>query len=106
MKKYDYVESCGNIYADLERPNAAEMLIKAELVVKIMKETDRRRLTQIQAAELLGIDQPKVSALRRGHFKGFSIERLLRLLLLLDFDVEITVKKKSKSRATGQLRAA
>lgn len=106
MKKSDYVESCGNIYADLGRPNAAEMLVKAELVVKIMEETDRRRLTQMQAAELLGIDQPKISALRRGHFKGFSIERLLKFLLLLDFDIEINIKKKPKSRATGQLRAA
>lgn len=104
MKKSDYVESCGNIYADLGRPNAAEMLVKAELVVKIMEETDRRRLTQMQAAELLGIDQPKISALRRGHFKGFSIERLLKFLLLLDFDIEITIKKKPKSRASGQLR--
>lgn len=106
MKKYDYVESCGNVFADFNLPNAADLLVKTQLVVRMMKEMDHRRLTQTQAAELLGIDQPKVSALRQGNFKGFSIERLLKFLLLLDFDIEINIKKKPKSRATGQLRAA
>ena len=104
MKKYDYVKSCGNVFADFNLPTAADLLVKPQLVVRIMKEMDHRRLTQTQAAELLGIDQPKVSALRQGNFKGFSIERLLKFLLLLDFDIEITIKKKPKSRASGQLR--
>jgi predicted XRE-type DNA-binding protein len=66
----------------------------------------QRRLTQRQAAAILGIDQPKVSALRQGKLSGFSIERLIRFLLMLGRDVEITVKAKPRSRAAAKLRVA
>lgn len=55
---------------------------------------------------MLGIDQPKVSALKQGKLSGFSIERLLRFLLALGRDVEITVRPKPKSRAEARLRVA
>ena len=55
---------------------------------------------------MLGIDQPKISALRQGKLAGFSIERLVRFLLLLGRDVEITVKDKPKSRVVARLRVA
>lgn len=87
-------------------PKAGELLVKAELVAKIIEETGRRRLTQSQAAALLGIDQPKISALKQGRLSGFSIERLLRFLLLLGRDIEITVKAKPKSRSAAILRVA
>jgi predicted XRE-type DNA-binding protein len=58
-----------------------------------------RGLTQSQAATLLGIDQPKVSALIRGRLTGFSLERLMRFLLLLGQDIKITVQASPRSRA-------
>lgn len=88
--------SSGNIFQDIGFPNADEMLMKAELVRQISELIDQRGLTQIEAAKLLGIDQPKVSALIRGKLSGFSIERLLRFLNLLGCDIEIVVKKKQK----------
>ena len=88
--------SSGNIFQDLGFPNADEMLMKAELVRQISEIIDQRELTQVEAAKLLGIDQPKVSALIRGKLSGFSIERLLRFLNLLGCDIEIIVKKKQK----------
>ncbi|WP_026794095.1 MULTISPECIES: helix-turn-helix domain-containing protein [Planktothrix] len=88
--------SSGNIFQDLGFPNADEMLMKAELVRQISEIIDQRELTQVEAAKLLGIDQPKVSALIRGKLSGFSIERLLRFLNLLGCDIEIVVKKKQK----------
>ena len=100
------VESAGNVFADLNLPKADDLLVKAELVAKIIQETERRRLTQSQAAALLGIDQPKISALKQGRLSGFSIERLLRFLLLLGRDIEITVKEKPKSRSAARLRVA
>ena len=106
MNKRIQVESSGNVFADLNLPNADDLLVKAELVAKILQETERRRLTQSQAAAILGIDQPKVSALKQGRLSGFSIERLLRFLLLLGRDVEITVKEKPKSRSAARLRVA
>ncbi|SKB13896.1 conserved hypothetical protein [Planktothrix sp. PCC 11201] len=88
--------SSGNIFQDIGFPNAEEMLMKAELVRQISELIDQRELTQVEAAKLLGIDQPKVSALIRGKLSGFSIERLLRFLNLLGCDIEIVVKKKQK----------
>jgi len=101
-----YVPSSGNVFADLNLPHADDLLAKAELAAKIIAEIQRRRITQAQAAAVLGIDQPKISALKQGKLSGFSIEGLMRLLLLLGRDVEIAVKEKPRSRPTARLRVA
>jgi predicted XRE-type DNA-binding protein len=94
------------VFADLNLPQSDDLLVKAELAAIIISEIQRRRLTQSQAAVVLGIDQPKVSALKQGKLSGFSIERLMRLLLLLGRDIEITVKGRPKSRSAARLRVA
>jgi predicted XRE-type DNA-binding protein len=96
--KTEVSPSSGNVFADLgfERPD--EELMRAELVQRIRRILQRRRLTQVQAARLLGIDQPKVSALMRGHLAGFSTDRLIRFLKALDRDVEIVIKRRPRSR--------
>ena len=99
--KADHIVGSGNVFADLGFPNAEEMLAKAELAQKINAIITRRRLTQAEAAKLLGVDQPKVSALKRGRLSGFSLERLVRFLILLGRDVEIVVKER---RPRGQAR--
>lgn len=104
--KRDHVVSSGNVFADLGLPRADEALAKAELAQKISGIIRARRLSQAQAAELLGVDQPKVSALARGRLSGFSIERLLRFLMLLGHDVEITVKSRPRSRPQARLLVA
>src|SRR6516162_11630432 len=91
MSNREFTPSSGNVFADLNLPNADDLLAKAELAAKIIAEIQRRRLTQRQAAAILGVDQPKVSALKQGKLSGFSIERLIRLLLKLGRDVEISV---------------
>ena len=96
----------GNVYADLGFPNAEEELAKAEIVRQISSILTQRRLTQAKAGELLHINQPKVSALLRGHTEGYSIERLLRFLLLLDRDVEIVVKPRDPNASAGQITVA
>src|SRR5467141_968702 len=102
----DHIPSSGNVFADLNLPDADDLLAQAELAAKIIAEVHRRRMTQVQAAEVLGIDQPKISALKQGKLSGFSIERLVRFLLLLGCDVEITVKARPRSRSTARLRVA
>ena len=94
------------IFADLNLPHADDLLAKAELAAKIIAEIQRRRLTQSQAATTLGIDRPKISALKQGKLSGFSLERLMRLLLRLGRDVEITVKGRSKPGSAARLRVA
>ena len=65
-----------------------------------------RRPTQVQAAELLNVDQPKISALTRGRLSGYSIDRLLRFLMLLGNDIEIKVKFHPRSRSRARLQVA
>jgi predicted XRE-type DNA-binding protein len=100
----EVLESSGNVFADLDLDEPEEMLAKAELARRIGHILKRRRLTQAQAATLLGIDQPKVSALLRGKLGGFSTDRLLRFLMALDRDVDIVIKRKPRSRKHGELR--
>lgn len=106
MPNREFTPSSGNVFADLNLPHPDDLLAKAELAAKIIEEIQRRRLTQRQAAAILGIDQPKVSALKQGKLSGFSIERLMRLLLKLGRDIEITVKGRSRSGSTARLRVA
>ncbi len=96
--------SSGNVFADLGLADASEHLIKAGLVVKIDRTIRQRRLTQTVAAELMGIDQPKVSAMLAGQFRGYSVERLMRFLVALGHDVEIVVKP--RKRGPAELRVA
>jgi predicted XRE-type DNA-binding protein len=106
MPNREFALSSGNVFADLNLPDADDLLAKAELAAKIIAEIQRRRLTQSQAATILGIDQPKVSALKQGRLSGFSIERLMRLLLMLGRDIEITVKGRTRSRSPARLHVA
>jgi len=106
MPKREFTASSGNVFADLNLPNADDLLAKAELATKIIAEIQRRRLTQSEAAVILGMDQPKVSALKQGKISGFSLERLMRLLVRLGRDVEITVKGRSNPRSAAKLRVA
>ncbi|MGI9073351.1 MAG: helix-turn-helix domain-containing protein [Bryobacteraceae bacterium] len=78
-----------NVFADLGIPEAPDYLVKADLARKIVETIRTQKLTQSRAAVLLGIDQPKVSALMRGLLTGFSIDRLVRFIGLLGVEVEI-----------------
>ncbi len=70
----------GNVFADLGVAEPEEELAKAQLAGHIRGAIKRRRLTQAEAAALIGVDQPKVSALINGRLAGFSSDRLLRCL--------------------------
>ena len=85
-------EGSDNVFADVGLPNPEEALVKAKLSIAIEQIIQERNLTQAEAARVLGIDQPKVSALIRGRLKGFSVERLFRFLNKLDRDVEIVIR--------------
>src|SRR2546426_930026 len=93
----DFTASSGNVFADLDLPEPEELLAKAGLAHQICHIIEVRGLTQTQAAQLLRVTQPKISLLTRGRLAGFSMERLVRFLLLLECDVEITVKPQQDS---------
>jgi len=94
----------GNVFADLGLPNPEEHLAKAELASRIGEVIRQRRLTQTAAAEVLGIDQPKVSRLQRGYLTNFSVERLMHFLTLLGRDVEIVIRPVPRARRVGRVR--
>lgn len=100
MSKLEYETSSGNVFQDMDLPNAQERLAKARLASKIIEISEKKHLTQKKIASFLGIDQPKVSALYCGRLSGFSISRLIKFLILLKYDVEIIVKETSKDHET------
>jgi len=94
----------GNVFADMGLPNAEELLFKADLVIAIGRIIEKRHLSQSGAAELVGIDQPKVSALMSGDTRGFSTDRLIKILTRLGQDIEIRVLDSRKTK--GRVRVA
>jgi predicted XRE-type DNA-binding protein len=98
-----HVESSGNVFADLGLPRSEELIAKAALAAQIAEVVARRRLTQSQAARILGTGQPKVSELLSGRLDGFSMERLIRYLNALDRDVHIVVTPKPDDHERASL---
>ena len=97
-KKIKYEVSSGNVFADLNLPHPEEMLVRAEIAMQICSLIKGKELTQEQAALLLGVDQPKISALMNGKLPGFSLERLLGFLNELGQDVIIQVRPMPRTR--------
>ena len=93
------IPSSGNVFADMNLPDAVELDTKARLGAAICRIVERRRLTQTEVAAALAINQPKVSALLNYKLEGFSIERLMRFLVVLGQDVEIVIKARPRSRS-------
>ena len=85
-------ESSGNVYEDLGIPHSNEMRVKSQLAAKIGEIIKARPLTQIQASEILGLSQPKISEMLRGKFRGLSESKMMECLLLPGRGVQIVVK--------------
>ena len=102
MNEIDMIEvSSGNVFEDLGFEEPEIELAKARLSAKIAAEVAARGWTQHEAAEVLGIDQPRVSLLVRGETGQFSLERLIAFLELLNFDIRLEA---SPSLATSRGR--
>jgi len=92
------ISSTGNVFEDMGFKDAEKRLAKAKLVSRIHDIIEEHGWSQIEAGKLLGINQPKISALLQGRLEGFSLERLLTFLTRLDQDINISVKEKPKRR--------
>ena len=84
--------SCGNIFADLELPDADELLLKAKLVLEFRRLLDELSLNSTAASRMIGVAQPDLSNLLRGSLRGFSVERIMRMLTALGQNVEIVLQ--------------
>ncbi len=96
VEAIEITEGSGNVFADLGLPNPAQELMKARLTLQIARIIRERGLTQVEAARILGIQQPHVSALARNRAGNFSVGRLMDFLTALGNDVEIIVKQTTK----------
>lgn len=99
----EIIRGSTNVFADLGYPDAEERQTKLKLAHALSQIVESRGLTQDAAAKLLGINQPKVSALANYKLEGFSVERLMIYLTALDRDVEIVIRRKPASRSAGRI---
>jgi predicted XRE-type DNA-binding protein len=99
----EVVRGSKNVFADLGYPDAVERQAKLRLAHALNQVLSERTLTQAEAAKIMGVTQPKVSALRRYKLGGFSVERLMMLLTALDQDVEIVIRRKPRSRRAARI---
>ena len=95
-------KSSGNVFADIGFANDQEMLVKANLALKISEIIAQRRLTQMEAALVLGMPQPKLSKLLRGQFHGVSETKMLECLNKLGRDIQIVVRKANREKRIGR----
>ncbi|HVN82098.1 MAG TPA: helix-turn-helix transcriptional regulator [Terriglobia bacterium] len=97
-------KSSGNVFEDLKLVNSKELLVRAELARQVYLIIKKRGLTQIAAANLLGLKQPDVSLLMRGRLSRFSTDRLIELLNTLNRDVDIVIKPNPSSKRKGTVK--
>ena len=93
----------GNVFADLGLPDAGERQTKTRLALALNRIIKDQGLKQIDAARLLGVPQPKVSALVNYRLEGFSVEKLMNFIVALGRDVEIIVRPTRGSDAARVL---
>ena len=99
-------EGGGNVFADLNLPNADAVLVKSELALAIRNIVRARSWTQAEAARTLSIPASDMSDLMRGKLARFGRERLEDFLVRLGFDVQIRLTPKAKSRAKARISVA
>jgi predicted XRE-type DNA-binding protein len=89
----------GNVFADLgfSPDDAINLQVRADLMRQLRARLDKLRVTQAQAARLLGVSQPRVSDLTRGRIDRFSIDMLIRLLGKAGVEVRVTTRTRSRA---------
>ena len=102
-KKTKVTVGSGNVFADLNLPNAEERMTKLRLFVAINKIIESRKLTQKAAAKALKINQPKVSALLNYKLEGFSVERLMHFVTALEHDVVIEIRPRTQKKRPARV---
>ena len=104
--KTEIAAGSGNVFADLDLPDADGLLLKSSLVIALRRLIESRGLSQTAAAKLIGIGQADLSKLLGGRLRGYTVERLMRMLTALDQDIEITVRPSTDPGAGGRIRLA
>lgn len=101
MSRAKVHQSAGNVFADLKLPDANAHMLKAQIVAELYRLVQAHKLTQARAGDLMGISQPEVSRLFKGHFREYSIDRLITFLTAFNQDVVISVQPRASSSLKG-----
>jgi predicted XRE-type DNA-binding protein len=104
--KIEIETGTGNVYADLGNPDAPAMLAKAQLTARLAQIIEERNLSQREAAEIVGMPQPKLSTVLRGQFRGVSEAKLMDCLRLLGHDVKVTITPTKRKQTQGRYTVA
>jgi predicted XRE-type DNA-binding protein len=93
-QKKVFTESSGNVFVDLGFPpeEAQNLIVRADLMLRLRDIIIKRKLTQAKAAKLFGVTQPRVSDLTRGKIELFSVDTLMSMLWHAGAKVEVRVK--------------
>ena len=102
----DYTPSSGNVFKDLGLPNPDERLAKAKLAYKINRLIADQGMTQKAASDFLGLNRSKMTDLRNGRLRNFTIDHLFSLLGKLDYHIEIRVSPKSNRDTQESINVA
>jgi predicted XRE-type DNA-binding protein len=106
MVRKDNPQGTDNVLLDLGFDDAEELSAKAALALKLNELIDERGLSQVEAAAITGMTQPKVSQVRRYKLQNISLERLMQALVAFDQHVEIVVQPARRAHAPGITVAA
>jgi len=98
-----HTRGSGNIFADLGLPDAEEHELKATLVVQLKRLMSGRDMTAVEAAGIVGMKEPDLSRLLRGHFEFVSVYRLMHMLTSFGEDIEIRLKPHSGRGKRGRV---
>jgi predicted XRE-type DNA-binding protein len=98
--------SSGNVFADLDLPDAEQLKIKSGLAIEITRAVRHLGLTQAEAGRWMGISHAKVSGLMRGDFSDLSERKLMECLNRLGYDIEIKLTPAADSVGRRSLAVA
>lgn len=93
----EIVHGTGNVFADLDLPDASDRQTKTRLAMALNEILKARKMKQLEAARILKVPQPKVSALVNYRLDGLSVEKLMGFLTALDQDIEILIRPRSEA---------
>lgn len=101
MKPKDHPWYTENILVQPRCDDVEKMSARVILAIKLNELIDKRNLSQVEAAQITGMTQPKISQVRRHKLKNISLERLMQALVSLDQHVEIVVHPAQRAHAAG-----
>lgn len=102
----EFTKGSGNVFADLDLPDAQERLAKARLAYRIEMVIEEAGLTQTEAAGKMSLTQSQVSDIVRGKLKEFTLVCLFQCLNALGQDIEIVVRPKSPTASQARILVA